>query len=108
VTNCYCGSAVGAACLTPGAANGACLAEESSGLETTDPEATVSAAFTSKSLAAGVANAIFVCAASAHCSSCLGAASRDAGPAATGDAALTDGAGDDADAIVDLEAGFSD
>lgn len=94
VTDCYCGSAVGAACLTPGAANGACLTEETAGLETADPHATAGATFTSKSLAAGVANAIFACAASAHCSSCLGGIG-DAGVAAPGDAAAN-------------EAGFSD
>jgi hypothetical protein len=111
VTDCYCGSAVGAACLIPGAANGACLMDESAGLETTDPHATVGATFTSKSLAAGVANAIFACAAGAHCSSCLGGSGGDAGGAATGDAAVNDGARPDAaldDAPVGLEAGFSD
>jgi hypothetical protein len=101
-TTCYCGSAA-APCDAPGVANGVCLIQETSGLETTDPQ-TVTSSFDSKSLAAGVANAIFACAANAHCSTCLGAS--DAGPgssmdgaatldsAATGDGAVTaDGAG---------------
>jgi hypothetical protein len=98
VTSCYCGSAAGAACLTPGAANGACLSEESAGLETTDPSAVMTPTFTSKSLAAGVANAIFVCAASAHCSSCLGGStdggSGDGGDAETVETAVDAGASD--------------
>ncbi len=111
VTDCYCGSAVGAACLTPGAANGACLTAETSGLETTDPHATAATTFTSKSLAAGVANAIFACAASAHCSTCLEGRGGEGGAAATGDATVVDGAMDDdasEAADVELEAGFSD
>jgi hypothetical protein len=104
-TNCYCGTAAGVACLTPGAANGACLTAETAGLETTDPQATVTPTFTSKSLAAGVANAIFVCAASAHCWSCLGplvdGAYGDAGDAGVVDAGMVD-------AGVDAEAGSPD
>ncbi len=84
-TTCYCGSA-GAPCVAPGAANGVCLIQETSGLETTDPQ-TVLSSFDSKNLAAGVANAIFACAANAYCSTCLGAS--DAGPGSTMDGAAT-------------------
>jgi hypothetical protein len=74
------------------------LSEESAGLETTDPTAVMTPTFTSKSLAAGVANAIFVCAANAHCSSCLGG-STDGGnvegdDAETFEAAVDAGASD--------------
>ncbi len=92
-TSCYCGTAAGVACLNPGAANGACLTAETGGLETTDPQVTVTPTFTSKSLAAGVANAIFVCAAGAHCSSCLGG-STDGGNGDVGDAGTVDAAVD--------------
>ena len=84
VVNCYCGGGDSAACTAPGAAMGACLTTENGGLETSDPATALGPSFTSKNLAAGVANAIFVCAAANHCNTCLGATTgEDAG----GDAA---------------------
>jgi hypothetical protein len=84
-SHCYCGTAAASACAIAGAANGPCLIDESAGLETTDPQ-TLLANFTSKSLAAGVANAIFACAAKAQCFACLGG-TPPVGDASSGDAA---------------------
>jgi hypothetical protein len=67
---CYCGTAAGAQCLVPGAANGPCMAEETDGLATSDPKQ-VDATFLSTSLPAGMANTIFTCAATNDCTGCL-------------------------------------
>jgi hypothetical protein len=78
--NCYCGAGDSTACTGAGAAKGACLEAENAGLETSDPQTALGPSFTSKTLAAGIANAIFVCAAANRCSSCLGiSAGLDAG-----------------------------
>jgi hypothetical protein len=88
VVNCYCGAGDNEACTLPGAAKGACLVAENAGLETSDPQAALGPSFTSKTLASGVANAIFVCAAANGCKSCLGAGvGVDGGPDASTDAA---------------------
>jgi hypothetical protein len=82
VVNCYCGEGDNSACADAAAAQGACLTAENAGLETSDPATALGPRFTSKSLAAGVANAIFVCAAANGCTTCLGRASgADAGAA---------------------------
>jgi hypothetical protein len=83
VANCYCGTADMTACLAPNGAHGPCLVAENGGLETTDARTALGASFTSKSLAAGMANAIFTCAAQNGCSTCLGSPVPDAS-AATG------------------------
>jgi hypothetical protein len=72
VVNCYCGAGDSAACADAGSPKGACLVAENAGLETSDPVTALGPSFTSKNLAAGVANAIFVCAAANGCTSCLG------------------------------------
>jgi hypothetical protein len=80
VLNCYCGASDAGTCGGPGAATGACLSAENAGLETTDAQTALGTNFTSKTLAAGIANSIFLCAAANHCDTCLGvAASADAG-----------------------------
>jgi hypothetical protein len=87
VVNCYCGEGDSRACADAGAAKGACLTAENAGLETTDPAAALGPSFTSKNLAAGVANSIFVCASANGCASCLGRAS---GAGVDGDATAPD------------------
>jgi hypothetical protein len=81
LVNCYCGEGDSTACADAGAAEGACLTAENAGLETSDPKTALGPSFTSKTLAAGVANAIFVCAAANGCTSCLGRASGTDGGA---------------------------
>jgi hypothetical protein len=88
VVNCYCGGGDNEACVLPGGAKGACLVAENAGLETSDPQTALGPSFTSKTLAAGMANAIFVCAAANGCGSCLGARTGgDASAQASTDAA---------------------
>jgi len=80
VVNCYCGGGDSSACAGAGAAKGPCLGAENAGLETSDAQTALGPSFTSKTLAAGVANAIFVCAAANGCNSCLGSSTgSDAG-----------------------------
>jgi hypothetical protein len=69
---CYCGSAVGTACNTPGNANGPCEASEAAGLgfATSDPTDII-LNYTNTALPAGQANTIFACAFSNHCAACL-------------------------------------
>ncbi len=69
---CYCGSAVGTACNTSGAANGPCLNEESAGLgfPSSDP-IDITLNYTDTSRPAGMANTIFDCAFSNGCANCL-------------------------------------
>jgi hypothetical protein len=70
VVDCYCGASEGGACGESSAANGACVVAENGGLETSSPADALDA-FASRSLAAGVANAIFECAEANHCSPCF-------------------------------------
>jgi hypothetical protein len=69
-SNCYCGTNTGAACLTPGNANGMCVMQETTGLGTTDPTA-VLGNFTNKARPAGIANQIITCAIANTCTSCF-------------------------------------
>jgi len=87
VESCYCGAGDNEACALPGGPKGACLIYENAGLETSDPQTALGPSFTSKTLAAGVANAIFVCAAANGCKSCLPRTSADGGTDASTDAA---------------------
>ena len=86
VINCYCGDGDSAACADAGVAKGACLTAENAGLETSDPGTALGPRLTSKTLAAGVANAIFVCAAANGCTSCLGRTSGEEGGVTTPEA----------------------
>ena len=70
VQSCYCGSASGLACLTAGNANGACLATEQAGLESTDPNVAATN-FADLRLGAGSSNALVQCMIDNGCSSCL-------------------------------------
>jgi len=70
---CYCGTS-GLSCFTTGG-NGACLADEQKGLETTDPGA-ILGAFSSTTLGGGRANGLVQClndniATDDHCASCF-------------------------------------
>jgi len=66
---CYCGTS-GSMCLNAGAPNGACVAAETNGLDTSDPT-NANKAFTNTALPSGMANAIFACAGTNSCTACL-------------------------------------
>jgi hypothetical protein len=83
VFDCYCGQGVGSGCTDSGLASGGCLSTENAGLETTDIATALGPAFASKSLAAGVANAIFLCAAAHQCATCLAPSSAPVDAAAS-------------------------
>jgi hypothetical protein len=67
---CYCGAAVGAACLTPGAANGVCKNVIEIGLGSTDPSF-IAGNFTNPTLGAGKAMLLAQCLADFGCQSCF-------------------------------------
>jgi hypothetical protein len=69
-TPCYCGTAAGAACLTAGAANGACKSQEELGLETTDPAA-IATGFGDTTKGGGAANTLVQCLNDSACTSCF-------------------------------------
>jgi hypothetical protein len=69
-TPCYCGSAQGASCLSPGNANGMCKSQEERGLETTDP-AKIATGFGDSSTGGGVANELVQCLNDNSCSDCF-------------------------------------
>jgi hypothetical protein len=68
--NCYCGTAFGSNCISTGAPNGPCLAQEQDGLDSTVP-LTINERFTTTAFAGGMANAIFSCAGTNGCTQCF-------------------------------------
>jgi hypothetical protein len=70
VSPCYCGTAIGAACLTAGAANGVCQAVIETGVGSTNP-AIISGSLTSTTLGTGVAMQLMQCLADFDCQSCF-------------------------------------
>jgi hypothetical protein len=75
-TPCYCGTASGASCLNPGAANGPCKSHIEAGEESTDPAA-IAQGFGNPVLGAGAAIAALQCAIDNCFDECVGTA--DAG-----------------------------
>jgi hypothetical protein len=67
---CYCGTMLGSACATPGAANGPCKSAEENGLESTDPN-TIMNNFTVTTTGGGRANALVLCLVDNVCDSCF-------------------------------------
>jgi hypothetical protein len=78
VSECYCGTASGATCLNPGAANGACKDTIERGLETTDPVA-IATGFTNMDVGGGVALQLYGCIQENCWDDCIANRSSDAG-----------------------------
>jgi hypothetical protein len=70
LADCYCGSAAGAKCLSPRAADGPCKAEIEAGLETTDP-AEIATRFADTTYGGGVALSLLGCAQESCASECF-------------------------------------
>jgi hypothetical protein len=79
INECYCGTASGASCLNPGAANGPCKDAIERGLETTDPVA-IATGFANTDLGGGVALELLSCTQQNGCwDACIAGAGGDAG-----------------------------
>jgi hypothetical protein len=70
LNKCYCGSAVGTACLSQGAPDGVCKTALERGLETTEP-ATIATSFTQQDLGAGAAMFLVQCLNDNQCMNCF-------------------------------------
>jgi hypothetical protein len=71
-SQCYCGTAAGSACNTPGAANGPCLNQEATAIGFPASDGVdITLNYTDTTRAGGMANTIFSCAFSNGCAHCL-------------------------------------
>jgi hypothetical protein len=72
VSNCYCGSATGSACIaSPSSPVGVCAARENTALGTTDPTTALSHFTDTTFSPGGVGNAVLNCALTANCAACF-------------------------------------
>lgn len=71
VSTCFCGSFSGTACISAPTPDGACYAQEVSGLGGLTSNQAILESFTNTTLPSGMANQLFQCALSNQCTACL-------------------------------------